>query len=185
MAALVAQSSGSDDSTTTTSTVYSCQADYFSPLADSKIGKVWQDPYTSDTITDENQLKTALKGQLHDYPDVQYSMSWVTFRNNSQITNSIDIGNTGWLRDRHGLDVNVRIQSYTRYLDDHSGNNDSITFGNKIFDSTTWEVRQNQSKERTKYLVEQAKLPNTVAITQKEASEIEQYVDKQRQDSGG
>lgn len=154
MAALVSQSNSSDDSTTTTSTVYSCQTDYFSPLADSEIGKVWQDPYTSDTITDENQLKAALKGQLHDYPDVQYSMSWITFRNNSQITNNIDIGNTGWLRDRHGLDVNVRIQSYTKYLDDRSGNNDSITFGNKIFDSTTWEVRQNQSQDRSRMIAE-------------------------------
>ena len=182
MAALVAQSSSSDDSTTTTSTVYSCQADYISPLADkSRIGKIWQDPYTSDTITDENQLKSALKSQLHDYPDVQYSMSWVTFKNNSQITNSIDIGNTGWLRDRYGLDVNVRIQSYTRYLDDHSGNNDSITFGNKIFDSTTWEVRQNQSQDRSRLIAELQKSSgsdvrndSTVTMTDAQMQKIRQ-----------
>lgn len=182
MATLVAQSSGSDDSTTTTSTVYSCQADYISPLADkSGIGKIWQDPYTSDTITDENQLKTALKGQLHDYPDVQYSMGWVTFKNNSQITNNIDIGNTGWLRDRHGLDVNVRIQSYTRYLDDRSGNNDSITFGNKIFDSTTWEVRQSQSRDRSRLIAELQKSSgsdvrndSTVTMTDAQMQKIRQ-----------
>lgn len=182
MAELVSQSDGSDSSTTTTSTVYSCQADYISPLADkSRIGKIWQDPYTSDTITDENQLKVALKGQLHDYPDVQYSMSWVTFKNNSQITNNIDIGNTGWLRDRYGLDVNVRIQSYTRYLDDHSGNNDAITFGNKIFDSTTWEVRQSQSQDRSRLIAELQKSSgsdvrndSTVTMTDAQMQKIKQ-----------
>lgn len=186
MASLVAQSSSSDDSMTTTSTVYSCQADYISPLADkSGIGKIWQDPYNSDTITDENRLKSILKGQLHDYPDVQYSMSWVTFKDNSQIKNDIGIGNTGWLRDRHGLDVNVRIQSYTQYLDGRSGNNDTITFGNKIFDSTTWEVRQSQSKEQAKLLADQIRIPDTVTITRKEADKIEQYVVEQRQSDNG
>ena len=108
-------------------------------------------------------------------------MSWVTFRNNSQITNSIDIGNTGWLRDRHGLDVNVRIQSYTRYLDDRSGNNDAITFGNKIFDSTTWEVRQSQSQDRSRLIAELQKSSgsdvrndSTVTMTDAQMQKIKQ-----------
>ena len=108
--------------------------------------------YTSDTITDSNALQAALKGSLHDYPDVQYSMSWVTFADNSQIKNNIEIGNTGWLRDRYGLDVNVKIQSYTHYLDKQSGNSDTITFGNKIFDASEYESRQRKAQDQAKMI---------------------------------
>lgn len=128
---------------------YTCEADYLSPWADKPgIGKIWADDFSSDTITDENALKEALKAQLHDYPDVQYTVDWISFqRNVAGMANEIKVGDNGWLRDRFGTDVNVRIQSFTRYLDSaDSSNNDSITFGNKIFDAALYETREKDAK---------------------------------------
>lgn len=152
MAAKVQGSSDSDDSSTTDTTdqppQYTCQGEYDSPMADDKKwGKIWADPFTSDTITDENSLKDAMKAQLHDYPDVQYTMDWVSFKNNlSGINNEIAIGNNGWLRDRFGIDVNVRIQSFTQYKDPTTTQTDTITFGNKIFGPDEWSNRNDAAR---------------------------------------
>ncbi|MCQ2570196.1 MAG: phage tail protein, partial [Limosilactobacillus sp.] len=113
--------------------VYSCETDYISPLAKKvNIGERWADPIESDTITDEAQLKEWAKSQLHDYPDVEYSVDWISFTKNvGGFVNDASLGNYGWLRDRYGLDVKVRIKGYTRYADDSDPSNaDSITFGN-------------------------------------------------------
>lgn len=147
-AAMAAKVAGSSDSSDTTNDTpqYTCQADYFSPLASMPgIGKRWASDFSSNTITDENTLKAALKKELHDYPDVQYSVDWVTFKNQGNIMNDIAIGNQGYLRDRYGTDVNVKIQSFTRYLDEESSNSSSITFGNKIFDSALYDSRSKQA----------------------------------------
>lgn len=147
-AAMAAKVAGSSDSSDTTNDTpqYTCQADYFSPLASMPgIGKRWASDFSSNTITDENTLKAALKKELHDYPDVQYSVDWVTFKNQGNIMNNIAIGNQGYLRDRYGTDVNVKIQSFTRYLDEESSNSSSITFGNKIFDSALYDSRSKQA----------------------------------------
>lgn len=134
---------------------YTCEADYFSPWADKPgIGKIWADDFSSDTITDEKALKEAMKAQLHDYPDVEYTVDWISFKQNaSGMVNEVKVGDNGWLRDRLGTDVNVRIQSYTRYLDSaDASSNDSITFGNKIFDSTLYDTRQNQANDTRQQL---------------------------------
>lgn len=156
-------SGGDDDDSGSTDTTpqYTCQADYISPLASKPgIGKRWASDFTSDIITDENTLKAALKKELHDYPDVQYSVDWVTFKEMGTIKNDVAIGNQGWLRDRYGTDVNVKIQSFTKYLDDDSADSSSITFGNKIFDSALYDSRSKQAnsdqKQQTNVTVQQS-----------------------------
>ena len=151
MAAKVQGSSSDDSSTSDTieqQPQYTCQGEYYSPMADdSKWGKIWADPFTSDTITDENVLKDAMKAQLHDYPDIEYTMDWVSFKNNlSDINNEIAVGNNGWLRDRFGIDVNVRVQSFTQYKDPTTTQTDTITFGNKIFGPDEWNSRNEAAK---------------------------------------
>lgn len=139
----------SDSSTDTTDQQpqYTCRGEYYSPMAaDDKWGKIWAEDFSSDTITDENTLKEAMKAQLHDYPDVEYTMDWVNFKDNSGISNTIAVGNNGWLRDRFGIDVNVRIQSYTKYIDPTTTQTDTITFGNKIFGPDEWNNRNNAAK---------------------------------------
>ena len=59
--------------------------------------------------------------------------------------NEIAVGNYGYLRDRYGIDVNVRIQSYTRYRDRDTTQTDTVTFGNKIFGIDEWNNRENQA----------------------------------------
>ena len=122
---------------------YTCEGDYFSPMAaDDKWGKIWADDFSSNTITDENTLKEVMKAQLHDYPDIEYTMDWVSFKSNlGGINNQIAVGNNGWMRDRFGIDVNVRIQSYTKYIDPTTTQTDTITFGNKIFGPDEWSNR--------------------------------------------
>ena len=119
---------------------------------------------------------------MHDYPDVQYTMGWVDFKGNALgFNNDIKVGNTGWIRDRYGTDVSVRIQSFTRYLDDQVGNNSTITFGNKIFDSSIWEARQNQSQDRSKMIAELQKISGsnfsndiTITMTDDQMQKIKQ-----------
>lgn len=141
-------SSNSDTDTTDQQPQYTCQGEYDSPMAaDDKWGKIWADPFSSNTITDEGALKDAMKKQVHDYPDVQYTTNWITFKDSLShgIENDISVGNYGYLRDRYGIDVNVRIQSYTIYRDRHTTQADSVTFGNKIFGVDEWNNRENSA----------------------------------------
>ena len=151
---------------------YTCQAEYISPLANKKnIGKRWAEPYYSDTITNEDELKEALKKQLHDYPDVQYTVDWISFtRNAGGFVNDVRVGNKGWLRDRLGTDVSVRIQSITQVLDDSDpSNKGSITFGNKIFDTSVWNDRQKSAgvtKEQLEKLQRRINQLSNITTTQ-------------------
>lgn len=167
------QSSDSETETDENSTPdYTCQTEYISPLADKKnIGKRWAEPYHSDTITDERALKAELKKQLHDYPDVQYTVDWISFTKNAGgFSNEIKIGNKGWLRDRMGTDVSVRIQSITQVLDDSDpSNKGSITFGNKIFDASVWNDRQKSAgvtKEQLEKLQRRINQLSNITTTQ-------------------
>lgn len=170
-------SSDTDTSTDTTDQQpqYTCQGEYDSPMAaDDKWGKIWADPFTSDTITDDGALKEAMKKQVHDYPDVQYTTDWITFKDNlSQgIKNDIGVGNYGYLRDRYGIDVNVRIQSYTIYRDRHTTQSDTITFGNKIFGMDEWNNRENSANSA---LHKALKKPETVTppVTAKDIQTVQ------------
>lgn len=112
---------------------YACSAEYTSPAA-TTWGKIWAEPYQSDTITDVTTLAAKLKSQIHDYPDVQYSMDYADFKNSLQgFNNDTSVGNYGYLRNRFGIDISIRVQSRTYYPQD-TKNAGSITFGNKIFD---------------------------------------------------
>lgn len=168
---------------------YTCEADYISPLADKPgIGKRWAAPYYSTSITDVEELKQALKGQLHDYPDVQYTVDWVSFTKNAGgFVNSINIGNQGWLKDRYGTDIKVKIQSYTRYLDEADPvNRSTITFGNKIFDSSIWDTRTQRLAEAQSIIRQEiqrmsvrqnaVRSDNVPILTEKEVTDLEQYV---------
>ena len=180
------QDTASTDDTSATQDLpvtYTCEADYISPLVDKGIAKRWDAPFSSDTITDQQTLVNALKAKLHDYPDVQYTMGWVDFKSKALgFNNEIKVGNTGWIRDRYGTDVSVRIQSFTRYLDDQVGNNSTITFGNKIFDASIWDNRSQQLADTQSMIKKEIQRMNAVrsddvpTISQKEVTKLEQYI---------
>ena len=47
--------------------------------------------------------------------------------------NSVKVGNSGLIKDRLGVDIDTRIVGMTYYPQDPK-QNDTLTFGNKIFD---------------------------------------------------
>lgn len=135
-------------------TEYEIHSEYVSPLVEkAHWPKVEAEPITDDNITDENTLINKLKASIHDYPDIEYTLDYANFKYNSvKFNNDIKVGNYGWLRDRFGIDVEVRINSYTWYPQNKQA--DTVTFGNKRFDPVEWQVRNQKAFERNKKLGE-------------------------------
>ena len=146
-------------------TEYEIHSEYVSPLVEkAHWPKVEAEPITDDNITDENTLINKLKASIHDYPDIEYTLDYANFKYNSvKFNNYIKVGNYGWLRDRFGIDVEVRINSYTWYPQNKQA--DTVTFGNKRFDPVEWQVRNQKAFERNKKLGETLK--NQISKVQK------------------
>ena len=146
-------------------TEYEIYSEYVSPLVEkAHWPKVEAEPITDDNITDENTLINKLKASIHDYPDIEYTLDYANFKYNSvKFNNDIKVGNYGWLRDRFGIDVEVRINSYTWYPQNKQA--DTVTFGNKRFDPVEWQVRNQKAFERNKKLGETLK--NQISKVQK------------------
>ena len=146
-------------------TEYEIHSEYVSPLVEkAHWPKVEAEPITDDKITDENTLLNKLKASIHDYPDIEYTLDYANFKYNSvKFNNDIKVGNYGWLRDRFGIDVEVRINSYTWYPQNKQA--DTVTFGNKRFDPVEWQVRNQKAFERNKKLGETLK--NQISKVQK------------------
>ena len=145
-------------------TEYEIHSEYVSPLVEkAHWPKVEAEPITDDNITDENTLINKLKASIHDYPDIEYTLDYANFKYNSvKFNNNIKVGNYDWLRDRFGIDVEVRINSYTWYPQNKQA--DTVTFGNKRFDPVEWQVRNQKAFERNKKLGET--LRNQIAKVQ-------------------
>lgn len=146
-------------------TEYEIHSEYVSPLVEkARWPKVEAEPITDDNITDENTLINKLKASIHDYPDIEYTLDYANFKYNSvKFNNDIKVGNYGWLRDRFGIDVEVRINSYTWFPQNKQA--DTVTFGNKRFDPVEWQVRNQKAFERNKKLGETLK--NQISKVQK------------------
>ena len=146
-------------------TEYEIHSEYVSPLVEkAHWPKVEAEPITDDNITDENTLLNKLKASIHDYPDIEYTLDYANFKYNSvKFNNDIKVGNYGWLRDRFGIDVEVRINSYTWYPQNKQA--DTVTFGNKRFDPVEWQVRNQKAFEKNKKLGETLK--NQISKVQK------------------
>lgn len=118
---------------------YSVLVGYKSPVEE-LWGRIDAKPLTT-SLTDSSQITAKLKKQIHDYPSVQYTVSYVDFKNNLQgFHNDTTPGNWGYLRSRFGIDMEVRIQSRTYYPQD-AKNTGSITFGNTIFDPVVYQQK--------------------------------------------
>ncbi|XRJ96318.1 phage tail protein [Latilactobacillus sakei] len=142
-------------------------AEYTSPLAQSaKWGPVDAEPIQDDTITDKNTLLNKLKATIKDYPDIQYTMDYVNFKKAIPgfDVNQIKVGNTGWLRDRFGIDVDTRIFSMT-YYPQNTKNVGQITFGNKRFDPVKYSVELKKAHD------DNAKLGSLLKLNVKQASQ--------------
>ena len=113
---------------------YAATAEYNSPTQ-----KIWGVKQAAtiqdDRFTDNNSLLNYIKSQLQDYPIVQYTMERAEFEHHAKLSdiNQVVIGNSGLIKDRLGVEVDVRIIGKTFYPQD-AKQNDTVTFGNKLFD---------------------------------------------------
>lgn len=112
---------------------YPISAEYTSPLAqNAKWGIIDDEVYTNENMT-KSKLQAKLKETLHDFPDVQYTLDSANFdKNLAGFKNDTTVGNHGFLRDRFGIDVEVRLQSKTYYPQENKLG--QVTLGNVSFD---------------------------------------------------
>ena len=113
---------------------YEATAEYNSP-AQTIWGIKQAATVQDDRFTDKNSLLTYIKSQLQDYPIVQYTMERAEFEHHSKLEeiNNIAIGNSGFIKDRLGVNVDVRIIGMTIHPQD-AKQSDTVTFGNTLFD---------------------------------------------------
>lgn len=113
---------------------YAATAEYNSP-AQTIWGVKQAATIQDDRFTDNNSLLAYIKSQLQDYPIIQYTMERAEFEHHTKLSdiNKIVIGNSGFIKDRLGVEVDVRIIGRTFYPQD-AKQNDTVTFGNKLFD---------------------------------------------------
>ncbi|MBS0949513.1 phage tail protein [Weissella minor] len=123
---------------------YLATAEYVSPTV-----KLWGRKEASvindERFTNNDALREYLKSQLQDYPIVQYTVDQVEFNEKDRLKNDIEVGNSGWLKDRYDIDVDVRIIGTVTHPQD-VGIADTVTFGNKIYN-----FFQDQLKQRAAY----------------------------------
>lgn len=113
---------------------YAATAEYNSP-AQTIWGVKQAATIQDDRFTDNNSLLNYIKSQLQDYPIIQYTMERAEFEHHAKLSdiNQVVIGNSGLIKDRLGVEVDVRIIGKTFYPQD-AKQNDTVTFGNKLFD---------------------------------------------------
>lgn len=136
-------------------TGYQATADYTSPNA--KIyGVVQAQTINDERFTDSNNLQAYLQSQLQDYPIVQYTVDRAEFENNANLQghNKVVIGNYGLLKDKLGIDVDVRIIGKTYFPDDPT-QADTVTFGNKLFDFAFSLAKQQRAQSLSKNIDDQ------------------------------
>lgn len=130
---------------------YPISAEYTSPLAkDAKWGLIDDEVYSNENMTKQG-LQAKLKEQLHDYPDVQYTLDSANFNKNLQgFKNDTTVGNSGYLRDRFGIDVEVRLQGKTYYPQENKLG--QVTLGNSNFDPVELANQRNRAFEANEKL---------------------------------
>ena len=113
---------------------YAATAEYNSP-AQTIWGVKQAATIQDDRFTDNNSLLAYIKSKLQDYPIIQYTMERAEFEHHAKLSeiNNVAIGNSGLIKDRLEVDVDVRIIGMTIHPQD-AKQNDTVTFGNKLFD---------------------------------------------------
>ena len=124
-------------------------AEYTSPLAD-VYGRIDAEPVQDDRFTNNNSLLEYIKTKVTDQPQVQYTMDFINFSKGAPMAdiNDVSAGNYGWLRDRNGLDVEVRVSSRTYYPEEPELTA-QVTFGTR---KKTLTQIQNEERSRMKDL---------------------------------
>lgn len=117
----------SNDENSTQNTI---TAEYTSPNA-ATYGIIDADYYSSSVAKTKEELIDELKAQIQDHPLLQLTLDYNEFQNNLiNKINNIQVGNSGWIRDRFNIDISSRIIELTTYLQSSDGKEPTIVFGN-------------------------------------------------------
>lgn len=112
-------------------------AEYTSPNA-SYYGRIDADYYAGSTARSEAALIEELKKHIQDYPLIQITLEYHAFRDGLvDKLNKVELGNSGWIRDRKDVDISSRIIETTHYLQSPENHEPIIVFGNVIGDLAT------------------------------------------------
>lgn len=125
---------------------YMATAEYTSPTA-SLWGRKEAAVISDERFTSNDALREYLKSQLQDYPIVQYTVDQAYFNAVDSLNNDIAVGNSGWLKDRYGIDVDVRIIGTVVHPQDVNAAN-SVTFGNKLYSFMTDQLKQRSAYKK-------------------------------------
>jgi len=128
-----ASSDGTDgDSTDQTTTI---TAEYTSPNVDI-YGPIDDEYFTDEDATTKEELIQHLKNKLQDYPLTQITLNYHEFQENNLLNNlnNVDLGNSGFIKDRYGVDIKARIIEVTDYLQSPTNKEPELTFGNIMGD---------------------------------------------------
>lgn len=120
---------------------YEATASYKSPRI-SLWGEIDAQPISDERFTDNSALLEYIKRNLQDYPLVQYTVDEVLV--SPYISNDIAIGNSGLVKDRYGVDVDVRIISVTERP--YDSDSKTVIFGNFMYS-----FAQDQARQRAAY----------------------------------
>nr|WP_278842466.1 phage tail protein [Melissococcus plutonius] len=145
-------------------------AEYTSPQA-KDFGIIDAQFIQDDRFTDQKSLLNYLKSQIQDYPKVQYTVESSTFdQANAWQTKKYQVGDYGFLRDRHDVDMEVQIIGITSYPQQPQQGK-KLTFGNKQLSLAQITTQLQKAKDSTKKYLNQmdAELDSTKKDIQKAA----------------
>lgn len=137
-------------------------AEYTSPAAD-VYGIIDASYLTDSAAHDQPTLLQHLKANVQDYPLMQLTLEYDEFEKNSKIaqSNKIELGNSGFIRSRRGLDITSRITGITYYPQDDN-TMPKLTLGNVIgsFTQTIAQLKgasnkRDEQPDKSKLLAEQ------------------------------
>lgn len=129
-------------------------AEYTSPHA-SIYGVIDDDYFTDDSATTKYELLQHMKNKLQDYPLTQITLEYHEFSKSNLFSsiNDVEIGNSGYIKDRYDIDIKARIIETTKYYQSSIQHDAEITFGNVVGDFATTVARLNNSSRNGAYKI--------------------------------
>lgn len=113
-------------------------AEYTSPNA-SIYSVIDADYFVDDDAHTKSALQQDLPLHLQDTPKMSLTLEYHEFADNATIRSidDVEVGNSGWIRDRFDIDISSRVVEMITYLDSPGGHEPELTFGNVIGDFAT------------------------------------------------
>lgn len=106
------------------------KTEYISPNA-STYGVIDADFFSDERFTVQSAIDAEAKSRIQDYPLMQITAEFNEFKKGSPLStiNDVSLGNSGYVKDRYGLDIYTRITGLTHFPQNQD-KQPVLTFGN-------------------------------------------------------